>query len=92
MDLQGFGFNVYLSQLVFGAVDIPAKLLSVLVISCLGRRLAQGGSLALAGLCILANIFVPSGGRGWGDTGTGRGQGGTGGKGGEWDGEKRDGE
>ncbi|KAM6995809.1 uncharacterized protein RBU47_014027 [Passerculus sandwichensis] len=59
MDLQGFGFNVYLSQLVFGAVDIPAKLLSVLVISCLGRRLAQGGSLALAGLCILANIFVP---------------------------------
>ncbi|XP_041336627.1 solute carrier family 22 member 6-like [Pyrgilauda ruficollis] len=62
MDLQGFGFNVYLSQLVFGAVDIPAKLLSVLVISCLGRRLAQGGSLALAGLCILANIFVPSGG------------------------------
>ncbi|NXR73456.1 S226A protein, partial [Pycnonotus jocosus] len=60
MDLQGFGFNVYLSQLVFGAVDIPAKLLSVLVISWLGRRLAQGGSLALAGLCILANIFVPS--------------------------------
>uniref|UniRef100_A0A8C3MN72 Uncharacterized protein n=1 Tax=Geospiza parvula TaxID=87175 RepID=A0A8C3MN72_GEOPR len=60
MDLQGFGFNVYLSQLVFGAVDIPAKLLSVLVISCLGRRLAQGGSLAIAGLCILANIFVPS--------------------------------
>ncbi|NXB08433.1 S22A6 protein, partial [Cnemophilus loriae] len=61
MDLQGFGFNVYLSQLVFGAVDIPAKLLSVLVISWLGRRAAQGGSLALAGLCILANIFVPSG-------------------------------
>ncbi|XP_039910293.1 solute carrier family 22 member 6-like isoform X2 [Hirundo rustica] len=60
MDLQGFGFNVYLSQLVFGAVDIPAKLLSVLVISCLGRRPAQGGSLALAGICILANIFVPS--------------------------------
>lgn len=64
MDLQGFGFNVYLSQLVFGAVDIPAKLLSVLVISCLGRRAAQSGSLALAGLCILANIFVPSGGSG----------------------------
>ncbi|XP_005062939.1 PREDICTED: solute carrier family 22 member 6-like [Ficedula albicollis] len=59
MDLQGFGFNVYLSQVVFGAVDIPAKLLSVLVISGLGRRLAQGGALALAGLCILANIFVP---------------------------------
>ncbi|NWR56342.1 S22A6 protein, partial [Bucorvus abyssinicus] len=60
MDLQGFGVDVYLSQLVFGAVDIPAKLASVLVISCLGRRVAQGGSLALAGVCILGNIVVPA--------------------------------
>ncbi|NWZ60688.1 S226B protein, partial [Haliaeetus albicilla] len=59
MDLQGFGVDIYLSQLVFGAVDIPAKLASVLAISCVGRRVAQGGSLALAGICILANIFVP---------------------------------
>ncbi|KAM6394743.1 uncharacterized protein O9250_013703 [Rhynochetos jubatus] len=60
MDLQGFGVDVYLSQLVFGAVDIPAKLASVLAITCLGRRVAQGGSLALAGACILANILVPT--------------------------------
>ncbi|KAM9258894.1 LOW QUALITY PROTEIN: solute carrier family 22 member 6-like [Morus bassanus] len=60
MDLQGFGVDIYLSQLVFGAVDIPAKLASVLAISCVGRRLAQGGSLALAGICILANIVVPT--------------------------------
>ncbi|KAM6106673.1 solute carrier family 22 member 6 [Phoenicopterus ruber ruber] len=60
MDLQGFGVDIYLSQLVFGAVDIPAKLASVLVISCVGRRVAQGGSLALAGVCILANIVVPT--------------------------------
>ncbi|KFP02613.1 Solute carrier family 22 member 6, partial [Calypte anna] len=59
MDLQGFGVDIYLSQLVFGAVDIPAKMVSALVISCLGRRVAQGGSLALAGACILANVFVP---------------------------------
>ncbi|XP_054664242.1 solute carrier family 22 member 6-like isoform X1 [Grus americana] len=59
MDLQGFGVDIYLSQLVFGAVDIPAKLASVLAISCVGRRVAQGGSLALAGICILANIIVP---------------------------------
>ncbi|KAM9367171.1 LOW QUALITY PROTEIN: uncharacterized protein LRP34_012680 [Phaethornis superciliosus] len=59
MDLQGFGVDIYLSQLIFGAVDIPAKLASALAISCLGRRVAQGGSLALAGACILANVFVP---------------------------------
>ncbi|XP_053908492.1 solute carrier family 22 member 6-like isoform X2 [Cuculus canorus] len=59
MDLQGFGVDIYLSQLVFGAVDIPAKLVSVLVITWVGRRVAQGGALALAGVCILANIVVP---------------------------------
>ncbi|XP_061204609.1 solute carrier family 22 member 6-like isoform X1 [Neopsephotus bourkii] len=59
MDLQGFGVDVYLSQLLFGAVDIPAKLVSALVIGGLGRRVAQGGSLALAGVCILANSAVP---------------------------------
>ncbi|XP_069738476.1 solute carrier family 22 member 6-like [Phaenicophaeus curvirostris] len=60
MDLQGFGVDIYLSQVVFGAVDIPAKLVSVVAISCVGRRAAQGGALALAGACILANILVPS--------------------------------
>uniref|UniRef100_A0A8B9ERI3 Solute carrier family 22 member 6 n=1 Tax=Anser cygnoides TaxID=8845 RepID=A0A8B9ERI3_ANSCY len=62
MDLQGFGVDIYLSQLVFGAVDIPAKLASVLAISGAGRRVAQGASLGLAGVCILANIIVPMGG------------------------------
>ncbi|GAB0201962.1 solute carrier family 22 member 6-like [Grus japonensis] len=87
MDLQGFGVDIYLSQLVFGAVDIPAKLASVLAISCVGRRVAQGGSLALAGICILANIIVPMGGRrdgwrtmGWRDGGQWNG--------GQWDRER----
>ncbi|KAJ6654231.1 hypothetical protein lerEdw1_007328 [Lerista edwardsae] len=59
MDLQNFGFNLYLTQLVFGAVDIPAKFISVLTITFVGRRFSQALSLILAGLCILANIFVP---------------------------------
>ncbi|XP_068779842.1 solute carrier family 22 member 6-B-like [Struthio camelus] len=59
MDLQHFGVDVYLTQVVFGAVDIPAKLASVLAITGVGRRAAQAGALGLAGLCILANIFVP---------------------------------
>ncbi|XP_053134014.1 solute carrier family 22 member 6-B-like [Hemicordylus capensis] len=59
MDLQNFGFNIYLTQLVFGAVDIPAKFISVMTITFVGRRFSQAASLILAGLCILANIFVP---------------------------------
>uniref|UniRef100_A0A8D0G4T8 Major facilitator superfamily (MFS) profile domain-containing protein n=1 Tax=Sphenodon punctatus TaxID=8508 RepID=A0A8D0G4T8_SPHPU len=59
MDLQNFGVNIYLILMVFGAVDFPAKLISVLTISFVGRRFTQALALILAGLAILANIFVP---------------------------------
>uniref|UniRef100_A0A8C0IE99 Major facilitator superfamily (MFS) profile domain-containing protein n=1 Tax=Bubo bubo TaxID=30461 RepID=A0A8C0IE99_BUBBB len=59
MDLQNFDFNIYVIQLVFGAVDIPAKLVSILTITFVGRRFTQSFALILAGLAILANILVP---------------------------------
>jgi len=64
MDLQHFDFNIYVIQLVFGAVDIPAKLISILTITFVGRRFTQCVALFLAGLAILANILVPRG-EGW---------------------------
>uniref|UniRef100_A0A8D0E6A7 Major facilitator superfamily (MFS) profile domain-containing protein n=1 Tax=Salvator merianae TaxID=96440 RepID=A0A8D0E6A7_SALMN len=59
MDLQNFGVDVYLIQVIFGAVDIPAKLIAFIVICYCGRRITQALSLILAGLAIAANIFVP---------------------------------
>ncbi|KAM9258892.1 uncharacterized protein RDI95_015100 [Morus bassanus] len=59
MDLQNFDFNIYVIQLIFGAVDIPAKLVSILTITFVGRRFTQSIALILAGLAILANILVP---------------------------------
>ncbi|XP_067170844.1 solute carrier family 22 member 6-A-like [Apteryx mantelli] len=59
MDLQNFAFDIYVIQLVFGAVDFPAKLISILTITFVGRRFTQSLALILAGLAILANIFVP---------------------------------
>nr|XP_008543020.1 PREDICTED: solute carrier family 22 member 6 [Equus przewalskii] len=59
MDLQGFGVSIYLIQVIFGAVDLPAKLVGFLVINYLGRRPAQMASLLLAGICILLNGVVP---------------------------------
>ncbi|NXN22470.1 S226A protein, partial [Nycticryphes semicollaris] len=59
MDLQNFDFNIYVIQLIFGAVDIPAKLVSILTITYVGRRFTQSVALILAGLAILANILVP---------------------------------
>lgn len=61
MDLQNFDFNIYIIQLIFGAVDIPAKLVSILTITFVGRRFTQSLALLLAGLAILANILVPRG-------------------------------
>ncbi|NXT20200.1 S226A protein, partial [Syrrhaptes paradoxus] len=59
MDLQNFDFNIYVIQLIFGAVDIPAKLFSILTITFVGRRFTQSTTLILAGLAILANVLVP---------------------------------
>ncbi|NXK00742.1 S226B protein, partial [Corythaixoides concolor] len=59
MDLQNFDFNIYVVQLIFGAVDFPAKLVSVLTITYVGRRFTQSIALILAGSAILTNIFVP---------------------------------
>lgn len=59
MDLQGFGVSIYLIQVIFAAVDLPAKLVCFLVINSLGRRPTQMASLLLAGICILINSVVP---------------------------------
>lgn len=61
MDLQGFGVSIYLIQVIFGAVDLPAKFVCFLVINSLGRRPAQLASLLLAGICILVNGIIPKG-------------------------------
>ncbi|XP_068187519.1 solute carrier family 22 member 6 [Antennarius striatus] len=59
MDLQQFGVNIYLMQLIFGAVDIPAKLMALAMLSFLGRRVSQATCLFVAALVIFTNIFIP---------------------------------
>ncbi|XP_072887470.1 solute carrier family 22 member 6-A-like isoform X3 [Hemitrygon akajei] len=59
IDLQGFGVNIYLIQLIFGAVDFPAKIVTFLTLSLIGRRFTQVTSLTLAGSTLLANAIIP---------------------------------
>ncbi|KAG5284904.1 hypothetical protein AALO_G00031790 [Alosa alosa] len=59
MDLQKFGVDIYLIQVIFGAVDIPAKVIVTVAMSVVGRRPSQCGALILAGIAILANLLVP---------------------------------
>lgn len=60
MDLQKFGVSIYVMQLIFGAVDVPAKLLALGMLSFLGRRVTQATCLFLSAVIIFANIFVPT--------------------------------
>lgn len=59
MDLQKFGVNIYLIQVIFGAVDIPAKVVITVSMSFIGRRPSQCGALIIAGVTILINLLVP---------------------------------
>ncbi|XP_063341282.1 solute carrier family 22 member 6 [Pelmatolapia mariae] len=59
MDLQKFGVDIYLIQVIFGAVDIPAKIIITVTMSYIGRRPSQCGALIIAGVTILINLLVP---------------------------------
>lgn len=59
MDLQKFGFSIYLVQAVFGIIDIPAMLVATITMIYVGRRATVSSFLVLAGLMIIANMFLP---------------------------------
>ncbi|XP_009671434.2 solute carrier family 22 member 7 [Struthio camelus] len=59
LNLTGFGLNMYLSQFVFGIIEIPAKLIMYVLVNRVGRRQSQAWTLILAGLCIGANVIIP---------------------------------
>uniref|UniRef100_A0A8C3DKF0 Solute carrier family 22 member 7 n=1 Tax=Corvus moneduloides TaxID=1196302 RepID=A0A8C3DKF0_CORMO len=59
MNLTGFGLNIYLSQFVFGIIEIPAKMVMYVLVNRVGRRQSQAWTLILTGLCIGANIVIP---------------------------------
>ncbi|KAI4800675.1 hypothetical protein KUCAC02_009518, partial [Chaenocephalus aceratus] len=60
MDLQKFGVSIYQIQLIFGAMDFPAKLLALGMLSYLGRRVSQATCLFVSAIFIFANILVPA--------------------------------
>ncbi|XP_006903172.1 PREDICTED: solute carrier family 22 member 8-like [Elephantulus edwardii] len=60
MGVEEFGVNIYMLQVIFGGVDIPAKLISIFSLTFLGRHTTQAATLLLAGGTILSLIFVPS--------------------------------
>ncbi|XP_063048214.1 solute carrier family 22 member 7-like isoform X2 [Engraulis encrasicolus] len=58
-NITGFGVDMYLTQFIYAAIDLPAKFLVYYLLEKFGRRKTEVGSLFLTGVCLGINIFVP---------------------------------
>lgn len=61
MDLHKFGLSIHLVQALFGVIDIPAMLVATATMIYVGRRVTVASFLIMAGLMVIANMFVPEG-------------------------------
>ncbi|XP_058482944.1 solute carrier family 22 member 13-like [Solea solea] len=59
LSVDNFGVDIYVTQFVFGVVEIPARLGSLLFIQRFGRRISQAGVLFLGGLACLGILVIP---------------------------------
>ncbi|XP_007943044.1 steroid transmembrane transporter SLC22A24-like [Orycteropus afer afer] len=59
LNLQHWGGNIFLSQVLFGAVSLPARYVVPLTLNYMGRRINQLLFMFMMGLCILVTVFVP---------------------------------
>ncbi|KAM9308188.1 uncharacterized protein PAF06_012352 [Gastrophryne carolinensis] len=59
LNVGSFGLDIYLTQLIFGAVEIPARLGSILVVQILGRKVSQSICLLLGGTVCLIITTIP---------------------------------
>ncbi|XP_057583804.1 solute carrier family 22 member 10-like [Hippopotamus amphibius kiboko] len=59
INLQYFGSNIFLFQVIFGALTASARCLALLALNYMGRRPIQMLFMFLVGLSILANTLVP---------------------------------
>ncbi|CAJ1052323.1 solute carrier family 22 member 7-like [Xyrichtys novacula] len=60
-NITGFGLNMYLTQLTYALVELPAKVSVYYLLDKIGRRTTEVGSLVLAAACLGINIAVPKG-------------------------------
>ncbi|XP_069422115.1 solute carrier family 22 member 10-like isoform X2 [Ovis canadensis] len=59
VNLQHFGSNIFLFQVIFGALTISVRCLALYPLNNVGRRPTEIFFLFLVGLSILINMFVP---------------------------------
>ncbi|XP_030595109.1 solute carrier family 22 member 7-like [Archocentrus centrarchus] len=60
LNISGFGVNIYLTQFIYGAIEIPAKAFIFFIVDKIGRRWTQAGTLIVTGLLIFCSMFIPA--------------------------------
>ncbi|XP_056869336.1 solute carrier family 22 member 13-like isoform X5 [Takifugu flavidus] len=59
LNVGNFGLDIYLTQLIFGAVEIPARLGSLPLLQRFGRRKGQAAVLLFGGAACLVIVAIP---------------------------------
>ncbi|XP_015260144.1 PREDICTED: solute carrier family 22 member 7-like [Cyprinodon variegatus] len=57
--ISGFGVSIYLTQFIYGAIEVPAKVLTFFVLDFIGRRNGQAWFLIITGALIGINTAIP---------------------------------
>uniref|UniRef100_A0A3B4XPA2 Si:dkey-119m7.4 n=1 Tax=Seriola lalandi dorsalis TaxID=1841481 RepID=A0A3B4XPA2_SERLL len=60
LNISDFGMNIYLTQLIFGLVEMPARTITLFTLNR-SRKISQLAFLAVGGTACLLTIFIPSG-------------------------------
>ncbi|XP_037304945.2 solute carrier family 22 member 13 isoform X2 [Pungitius pungitius] len=59
LNISDFGMNIYLTQMIFGLVEMPARTITLFTLNR-SRKLSQLAFLALGGSACLLTIFIPN--------------------------------
>ena len=61
LNVRGFGLNLFLTQFIFGLIEIPANLSALALNQHFGRRMCQSGYLLFGGAACLLIPAIPNG-------------------------------
>ncbi|XP_028290906.1 solute carrier family 22 member 13-like [Gouania willdenowi] len=59
LNVGDFGLDIYLTQFIFGLVELIARLATLPLLQYCGRRVSQAGTLFVGGLACLGILIVP---------------------------------
>uniref|UniRef100_A0A667ZTH6 Si:dkey-119m7.4 n=1 Tax=Myripristis murdjan TaxID=586833 RepID=A0A667ZTH6_9TELE len=59
LNISDFGMNIYLTQMIFGLVEMPARTITLFTLNR-SRKFSQLAFLAVGGMACLLTIFIPN--------------------------------